>query len=400
MRWHQLPDMPPINHQTGYNCHRQMQVWRGQAYLFDGSKRLWQLDCESETWRMIDTAFHGTWPYPKHRLSQFCTAIVDGTLYIFSGDDAVTRLGCNVFMSLPLPAPGVVPMREKPVWTHLGGTSANVPCVRTPNLRTLATMWAVPAQRRLYVLGGNANRAAAHQKRLPGGNAEDFTYEDFWSFDCVGRTWTRERWRGSYPSPRTEMAGAWNGKLGAGGRGIVYGGYNASLQSAMPMDNGQDGVCGFTFFGDSFLFDPETKLWEHVIAKGFPSYRAQASMAVDEDTGFTYLYGGKHTTPFAQKYHVLTDHWSRILRLRQYRLCAYEGAHDALLQRRLATAPRDARRCHDGRRPPNRRAHGDNGALETLLHLRRRRLRLQKMLGHMWWAVFLLLSDVPAHRME
>ena len=65
-------------------------------------------------------------------------------------------------MALPLPAPGST-SRDRPVWEHLGGTSANVPCVRAPNLRTLATMWAVPEQRRLYMLGGNANRAAAHK---------------------------------------------------------------------------------------------------------------------------------------------------------------------------------------------------------------------------------------------
>lgn len=103
---------------------------------------------KTEKWSVFNTTFSGTWPYPKQELTQFCSAVVDGRLYIFGGDDGITLLGCNTLMALDLKT-----LR----WEHISGTSANVPCTHEPNLRMLASMWAVPEQRKLYLLGGNAN---------------------------------------------------------------------------------------------------------------------------------------------------------------------------------------------------------------------------------------------------
>ncbi|THH00776.1 hypothetical protein EW026_g1800 [Hermanssonia centrifuga] len=264
--------MPNIRTQYGFSVSRLVRHWGSKAYLFDGTKKLWQFDMETEKWNSLKTTFGRTWPYPKNDLTSYFSGIIDGKLYIFGGADDITKLGCNTFMELDL---------ATLKWEHTSGTSANVPCTREPNLRTLASMWAVPSQKKLYLFGGSATRSAAYQSRLAGGDPEDYTYEDFWSFDIPSRKWCRERWRGNFVCPRTEMASDYNPVLG---RGIVYGGYNASMDSATHF--------GFAFYGDTFLFDPETKTWQHVIAKGFPSYRALASMISDPDTGITYLYGG------------------------------------------------------------------------------------------------------------
>lgn len=78
-------------------------------------------------------------------------------------------------------------------------------------------------------------------------------------------------------------------------RGIVYGGYNGSMNSAAGSVDRErrQRMYPFSFFGDTLVFDPETKIWQHVIVKGWPSYRAQATLISDPDTGITYLYGGQ-----------------------------------------------------------------------------------------------------------
>jgi hypothetical protein len=52
----------------------------------------------------------------------------------------------------------------------------------------------------------------------------------------------------------------------------------------------------FTYFGDTFVWSPDSRAWRHVLTRGFPSYRAQASLLVDDATGKTYLFGGCVTT--------------------------------------------------------------------------------------------------------
>ncbi|KAH8108389.1 hypothetical protein DFH11DRAFT_1516950 [Phellopilus nigrolimitatus] len=282
MSWKKLPNMPPIRIQAGLSCSRLMKHWKDKAYLFIGAKTLWVFDLEQEKWNSIMTTFHGKWPYHGNNVTGFSSEILEGKLYIFGGDDENTHLGTNIFMALDL---------TTLEWDHISGTSANVPKTREPNLRVLASMWAVPAQRRLYLIFGDANRSGALRARKRHGNQSDFTYDDFWSFDAASKTWYRERLRGSFPAPRTEMAAIYNPLLQ---RAIVYGGYNASMSSAMD----DKSMFHFSFFGDAFVMDPETKMWQHVITKGFPSYRAMAALCCDPETGVTYLYGGYTNTDY------------------------------------------------------------------------------------------------------
>lgn len=209
-----------------------------------------------------------------------CVTVLDDKLYVFGGDDLNAVVGTNLFMVLDLHSLN---------WTHLGGTSDVAPIVRYPGLRRIASMWAVPVQKRLYLLYGHAARSKALKQGLPHGVGNDWTLDDMWSYDIVASKWTRERLRGNFPCPRTEMACAYNAELG---RTVVYGGYNAFL----PMfgDDGRPFV--YSFLGDAFVFDPTTKNWQQVIVKDFPSYRAQSAFLVNDVTGIIYLFGGRMST--------------------------------------------------------------------------------------------------------
>jgi hypothetical protein len=51
-------------------------------------------------------------------------------------------------------------------------------------------------------------------------------------------------------------------------------------------------IFDFTYFGDTYMHDHNTNTWKQVLTRGFPSYRAQSNMMVDEATGKMYIYGG------------------------------------------------------------------------------------------------------------
>jgi hypothetical protein len=89
---------------------------------------------------------------------------------------------------------------------------------------------------------------------------------------------------GNFPCPRTEMALAYNPVLN---RVLAYSGYTAGMPTLI-----RETMYQYAYFGDTFMWDPDTRLWKHVITRGFPSFRAQAHMFVDEATGKTYIFGG------------------------------------------------------------------------------------------------------------
>lgn len=55
---------------------------------------------------------------------------------------------------------------------------------------------------------------------------------------------------------------------------VDFGGYSPTTW----MIDAQKAEASFPFYGDSFLFNPNTKLWQQVVTKGFPSYRKQAHL--------------------------------------------------------------------------------------------------------------------------
>ncbi|EJD48555.1 hypothetical protein AURDEDRAFT_60834 [Auricularia subglabra TFB-10046 SS5] len=181
-------------------------------------------------------------------------------------------------------------------WTHISGISEPDPKLGEPDFRTDPAMWAVPSERRIYILQGSARRGNAYLRKDPLGYINDHTYGDLWSYHVDEREWRREKLRGNYASPRTEMAYCWAPSLQ---RAVVYGGYNASMPtmddskaptSVSPLLPGS--MFQYAYFGDAFLFDPVTRLWQHVLVKGFPSYRAGSSFVCDPDDGKLYMFGG------------------------------------------------------------------------------------------------------------
>jgi len=294
MSWRQLPDLPATAFRLiGYLAgHRPMQVWENKAYLFHGFLEIHVFDLVTEKWSTINTTMSQGKPWPVgkkgHNFRDFSTTLTpwDGKLYVFGGDDGATSLGCNLFLVLNLAT------RE---WDHISGTSESIPLTREPSLRVLASLWNVPEERKVYLMYGNVTRQAASYEHRPGGASMDHTCDDFWSFDPEKQVWEREKLRGSYPCVRTEMATAYCPSIGAT---VVYGGYNASipthdqigLPSKLPKDQPQ--MYSFSFFGDTFVYDSKTKIWKHVLIRGFPSYRGMSAFIPDTETGKIYFFGG------------------------------------------------------------------------------------------------------------
>ncbi|THH27827.1 hypothetical protein EUX98_g6367 [Antrodiella citrinella] len=270
--WKKLPDFPPIKPSAGLYTSRPMRYWQGKAYLFSGPQKIWIFDCATEKWNSKTTTLRGAWPYPNNDLFAFTSAILEGKLYIFGGDDSESRLGVDIFMELDLTT-----FR----WKHINGATGVVPNRNTPGLRVFTALTAVPEQRKLYLCFGDANRSQAERSGHPSGFHTDYVYNDLWSYSVDTQGWKRERLRGNFPSPRAEHCTVYHPILK---RTIVYGGYNADLNSA--------NTFGFAFFSDAFVHDPGSGIWKQVITRGFPTYRAQCALVVDPDTGVTYLYGG------------------------------------------------------------------------------------------------------------
>jgi len=91
-------------------------------------------------------------------------------------------------------------------WEHISGYFNVTPEHDNPEVRTLPCMWAIPEQRKIYMMYGSAQRVQARIHNKPHGAKIDHTWSDLWSFHVDQKKWTRERMRGNYPCPRTEAA--------------------------------------------------------------------------------------------------------------------------------------------------------------------------------------------------
>ncbi|EJD48563.1 hypothetical protein AURDEDRAFT_150965, partial [Auricularia subglabra TFB-10046 SS5] len=308
--WRKLPDIPALSHLCGKTS-GPMRVWHDKAYHFTGKRKVAVFDLIAEKWDVVSTSMSDGKPWPYHNsndVSNFTTATMDGVLYVFGGLDGNEVLGNNIFMALDLNT-----LR----WTHLSGTSAHRPKNFEPNLRTNAALWAVPSERKLFLLYGNAERPAAYLKRSPHGSSMDWAYSDFWSFAVDSHTWTRERLRGNFASPRAEMADVYSPALG---RAVVYGGYHGSLITFDSNSSrnllGAETMFHYSYFGDTLLFDPETRKWQLVLVKGFPSYRAASTLMCDPDDGKIYLFGGYTNSEFCPSKSLKTRTYSDLWQLK------------------------------------------------------------------------------------
>ncbi|KAK7446264.1 hypothetical protein VKT23_014469 [Stygiomarasmius scandens] len=281
-KWKRLPDIPSNSRDSCLSGIRPMRVWQDKVHLFSGRLQVQVFDLVTEKWSILNTSLprNKSWPYPSSGLEAFNTALLDDTLYVFGGQDSNDALGNNLFMALHLPTAK---------WDHISGTPTMIPKKDQPECRTLPAMWAVPEQRKIYVMYGSALRTHARFGNRPHGAEIDHTWDDQWSFHVDERKWKRERMRGNYPSPRTEHASVFSTAMN---RTIIYGGYHSNHGFKENDPDMFQGVFGYAYFGDAFLWNPDTGIWQHILVKGFPSYRSMSSLTCDPETGKLYMFGG------------------------------------------------------------------------------------------------------------
>lgn len=306
--WRKLPDIPP-QAQGGpvsfATTGLPIQVYNDEALLFYGNKTMVAFNLKNEKWRKITTTLKGgkKWPYIRGDNSEHCIEIFKDKMYVFGGQDGRSQLGHNIFLILDL---------KKWEWEHVNGTSAPKATHDMPMLRVHAESWVVPELNKLFIMYGNANRMAESLHDPPGehGAERDHTYDDLWAWDIEKRTWSREMVRGNYPCPRTEFSTVFSPKMN---KVIAFGGYCATTNTYFP-----DRRTNFTFayFADTFIQDVETRAWSQVLTSGFPTYRAQAKLVSDPETGRTFLVGGYTNSDFVPSKHVISRAFNDVWELR------------------------------------------------------------------------------------
>ncbi|KAG8952144.1 hypothetical protein FRC04_005144 [Tulasnella sp. 424] len=256
-----------------------------KAYLFVGQPGVLVFDLQTETWSTIRTTMRGGTPwakaFPGHMLESYACGVSGSTIYYFGGSDGDNRLGRNTLVALDLTT------RQ---WEVVSGKVELNDDPTLPGLRELPALWIDGGK--VWVTLGNANRQAEWLRSGPEAAQNDHTYQDLWSYDLKTKVWVNERYSGNSPCMRTEVAYTFNRSWN---RAIVHGGYCASLVFS---EGSSSTGTGYSYFGDTFTWNPETKRWSQVIARGFPTYRAAADLFTDEHTRRTYLFGGYTSTDY------------------------------------------------------------------------------------------------------
>ncbi|KAJ6549863.1 hypothetical protein B0H19DRAFT_1159907 [Mycena capillaripes] len=305
--WRQLPDYPHGIAESGMFTGWNMLVHNNTAILFTGRPTVDVFDLQKETWASFRTTYSPTaadvqagvkndWPYPKQLCSDSTMQIVHNKLYVFGGQHGTTSVGCNLFMELDLAT------RK---WRRLTGyvrapEHADYSC---PGPRKSASSWVSTDKKRIFLTFGHADRERASlNNELHGANSA-FGYEDMWSWSIDAERWRRERMSGNPPSARTEMACSYNEKLQ---KTIVFGGYQPRLPTIVIEKSYKQ--FDYSYFADTFLYDMTRAVpalasdsqeptlsapkWKQVLTYGFPTYRCQAQLVCDPETGRTYMFGG------------------------------------------------------------------------------------------------------------
>ncbi|PWW76903.1 hypothetical protein C7212DRAFT_190005 [Tuber magnatum] len=270
-----------------------MKPWKDTAYLFHGSRKILTFDLAQEKWISRTTRFNipgKSWPYLHDTLIDYGMEIYNGKMYIFGGQDGRRQLGCNIFMCLDL---------EALSWEWLSGTTQPTPTYNSPMLRVHPITWILPSEDRLFIMYGNANRIGEKVSNPTGPHGADcdYTYEDIWSYHIPRKSWTREKARGNYPSPRTEFSAIYNERMD---RVVAFGGYCGTTNTYLP---GRDVNLNFAYYADTYTWHPKTRKWAQVLTRGFPTYRARGRLLFDTGSGKTYLFGGYTNTEFAPGKH-------------------------------------------------------------------------------------------------
>jgi N-acetylneuraminic acid mutarotase len=256
-----MPDLPVSGVRAVFTS-RSVRVWKDMAYVFLGSPTLFAFDLKAEKWRRLSAVLpEGRWPYAGGSLDSFSMQIYDDKLYVFGGTNFHRSLGCNNFMVLDL-----LTLR----WKYLGGSDRVEVTPKFPSLRQHAGSWVVEEQQKMCILFGGVNRTGAALGDSPHGGVADWMYEDLWSYSFVTQEWEQERMFGNIPCPRTEHSTTFSTQLG---RGVVFGGYSPLSPLLGPLEDTKQIRFDFSYYADTFIWDPKTNNWSQVLTRSFPTYR-------------------------------------------------------------------------------------------------------------------------------
>ncbi|KAF8581947.1 hypothetical protein K439DRAFT_188605 [Ramaria rubella] len=283
--WRPLPSYPISEDITGKFVGWTMAVHGDKAYLFNGCLQVDFFDLITRTWGFIQTTYTGPgeWPYGPKSLCDYTMQMVDGHMYVFGGSQKTLPLGNNLFIKLNIST------RQ---WTHLSGTVQPQADDSCPGPRRCTTSWTNATKDKIYLMYGEADRQGAKLRNQEHGASFGYGYDDLWTWSIPGERWTKEKIRGNPPCARAEMGTVYNSNLD---KTIAFGGYSPSLPSLFKAT--QD-FFGYTYYADTFVFDPRTSKWKQVLTRGFPTYRAQAQLVTNPANGKVFLFGGYTNTEF------------------------------------------------------------------------------------------------------
>ncbi|KAF9038979.1 hypothetical protein BDZ89DRAFT_392717 [Hymenopellis radicata] len=286
--WEQLPSYPhtgqsfPVysNHRMAFNAKD------NKAYLFLGSLSMPYFNVAENKWGRIKTTFQGTWPWGQDTKNNVLHCI-DGMLYVFGGTHDPSPVGTDLLMVLDI---------EKREWRLLTGEGkAKHPDFFSPGPREHACSWVGKGGKKIYVMYGDADRMAAKLAKKEHASGTTYEYDDLWCYDLTQNKWTKMRILGNAPCRRTEMSCVYNPVLD---KVITFGGYTPRVPT-MSLETQE--FFQFSYYADTFMLDsddPVVSSWKHVLTRGFPIYRAQAHLFVDEKTGKTYMFSGYTNSQF------------------------------------------------------------------------------------------------------
>ena len=250
-------------------------VYKNSVWFFTGKLDVLRFDLNHERWDRVTTVFRGKWPFDSgiiliDRSSIFSVERYRNKLCVFG--ESLDEKSLFFVLNLDTLRWRKFDLMQK----HANGDTVQM----TPLGRISANVWVVEDQDKLFVMYGDT--VVTTKERM----IYSLVYADLWSFSFITETWTRERLRGNFPSPRLAMAHAYHSKLK---KVIAFGGasWNERFFSAEQVE-----FVTHPHFGDTFVMDIDTLSWKQVVTRSFPAWRASARMLIDNADGKIYVYGG------------------------------------------------------------------------------------------------------------
>lgn len=274
--WVRLPDIP-LHCMIYVRYCQSPVVYERVVIFFCGFKELVLFDLDEEKWVYTPTTFRGKWPYEDH-LQNASVDMYMFHLFVFGGQ---VHGGANNSVLM------VLDMRTLE-WRLLGKGDGNnfeeKYNVNWPGSRGSAAYWMDFHRQRFCIMYGSLM-----ENRLMRGAPDDL-----WSYSILEKKWTRERIRGNFPPPRFFTSAVYHRGLKSV---LMHGGLGSTccvVHSPQPMR--EEERFKYTLNGDAYIMDTQTGIWRQIVTRGFPTWRSQGHLLVDNDTGKIYLFGGECKT--------------------------------------------------------------------------------------------------------